>query len=272
MIPPEFSIELCLQDPFEATELGVHNEPNEINRLLIQTDERTSQAIFKTELQQISYSRLHDNTPVALIVFQSQFHFTSRNRIKRAVIRLALTDTHSPTDPEKAPRVVKIAPLWQQGNPAEQTTSSMTSRGASIGASSFMVINHSSNTTCERHQTHHAEIKGVIASYHTRKHPSILNRANWSIEENDIQQVGIPPFFRAAILVRYERAFQMTVEVDVVQGFADSVLQFLRKSGVRDDPVCFSPGQSYPADAEDFMDIELEELIELPVPRAIPGI
>jgi len=76
--------------------------------------------------------------------------------------------------------------------------------------------------------------------------------------------------------VRYERPFQMEVEVDVVQGFANSILQFLRKSGrARDDPVNFNPEKSYPADArneEDFGRIELEELIELPVPKAIPGI
>jgi hypothetical protein len=278
MPPPTLSIELSLEDTFEPTELGVHNELNEINSLLIQTNETTSQAIFKTELQQISYGHLSDKTPAALIVFRSHFHFTSRNRLKRANIRLALADTLEPTNPEKAPRIIKIAPLWQQGKPAEQTTSSTASLGAAVGDPRVALINLRRDVVSERHQVRHAEIRGVIASHHPRKHPKILNRAVWNIEENTVQQVGIPPFFRGAVLVRYEpeRAFQMAMQVDVVQGFVNSALEFLRKSGrVKDDPVCFTPGKLHPPDAGsggDFEKIELEELIELPGPSAILGI
>jgi hypothetical protein len=44
---------------------------------------------------------------------------------------------------------------------------------------------------------------------------------------------------------------------------------------VGDDPVCFTPEKSYPTlerNEEDLGKLELEELIELPVPKAIPGI
>jgi hypothetical protein len=276
MAPPTFSVELSLEDPFEAGELGVHNEPDEINRLLIQTNEHSSQAIFKTQLQRISYGHLSDNTPAALIVFQSHFHFTSRNRLKQATIRLALADTVEHTDPQKAPRIIKIAPLWQQGKPAEQTTSSAASLGVAAGDPPFPLITLRKDVVSERHQTRHAETKGMIVSHHPRNHPKILNRAIWNIEENSVQQVGIPPFFRGAVLVRYERAFQMAMQVDVVQGFVNSTLEFFRKSGrVKDDPVRFAPGKSYPPDAGsggDFETIDLEELIELPVPGAMLGI
>src|SRR5262245_56447376 len=64
--PPTLTLELHLQDSFQTAELGIRNDVNEISRLLIQT-EFTSQAIFKTKLQRISYGYLPDGSPAALI-------------------------------------------------------------------------------------------------------------------------------------------------------------------------------------------------------------
>jgi hypothetical protein len=138
---------------------------------------------------------------------------------------------------------------------------------------SFAICGCGGSVVNERPQTRHAQIKGIIASHHPRKNPSILNRVIWNVEENDVQQSGIPPFFRGAILVRYERPFQMSVEVNVVQGFAGLKLQFFRRSArEKDDPVCFNPGKQYPPDAkkeEDFGNIDLENEVQLFVPGEI---
>jgi len=175
MALPTFQIDLDLEDdPFQAAELDVHNEPNEINRLLIQTAKTASQAIFKTELQQISYGDLADSTTAALMVFQSQFLLTSRNCINRTTIRLAFADIGAPKDPQLAPRIVKIPPLWYQARPAEQRISYTNSFGLSINDPLSVMAR---NVTNERTQTRNAQIKVIIASHHTRKHPSILNRA-----------------------------------------------------------------------------------------------
>lgn len=224
---PSLSLELSIENPLEAGELSVRNEPEEINRLLIQTEEYSSRTFVKTQLEQVSYGRYHGKE-AALIVFSSQFFYPGRNRVKGGAISVLLSDATTPKDPKQAPTIVRIAPIWVKGQETTQNVSSGVSSEIQFGHQSAGVgLTSKIENMTEKQQARSVQIKGFIASFHARKHPTVMNRVRWSIEESAADKAGIPLFFRGAMLVQCERAFEMTLEMELRQGFRGLAYDFI---------------------------------------------
>lgn len=243
--------------------------PNEIRNLLLQTDEYASGVLFKTELQQVSYGS-YDGRPAAFIVFQSQFHYSGRNRIRAATIKVSLADAAQPVEPTCSPQVEKFAPQWRRARDTLICSEDSSSSGWPT------MLQASSGPRLHR-VTHSrpAEIKGYRAPHHHRRHPNVMNRVLWSVEEDDADRQGIPPFFRGAMVVitldenSSIRPFLMSVQVDITQCFRGTVINFFRKSDNHMRPVRFAPDIHFRDAAildSDFTVLNLEDWIGLPRP------
>ncbi|KAK2879401.1 hypothetical protein FQN49_000919 [Arthroderma sp. PD_2] len=277
-----FSIDLELIDPFEAGELNGSDgaaSPNEIHQLLLQTDEYASGVLYKTELQQLSYGT-YNGRPAVFVAFQSQFHYSGRNRIRAANIKVSLSDAAQPTDPTVAPQVENIAPIWSKGKETAQKHSAATATGVSFGppGAPRVMVGPQWTSSLVREQTRSTKVKGYIAPHHPRRHPNILNRVLWSVEENDADRDGIPPFFRAAMIVTTPHqvadtgSFLMTVEVEVTQQFYGTVISFFRKSRKDARSVKFTPSMSFRGNvdiAKEFELLNLDEWVISPRPGVV---
>lgn len=271
--PKEIILDLELQNAVED-ELAIHNDQEEINRQLIQVNELNSRVMIRTTLETIAYGTFKTK-PAALVVFQSQFLHSTSYRIKFAIIRLSFSDSAKPTDMSQAPRIVSLFPMHARGPESFQTETVKNTVGANVdlgrivvGASAGAMANREYATSGDRRRF--TEINGIITTT-KRKFPRAENRALWTIDENVVAQDGVPRFFGGAVILEYDRPFQMEIEVEVRQSVPngrafEKIVEVVRKSKRgNDDPVMFVPRQPYSSSgkplSDDFDGLSLKDII-----------
>lgn len=167
------------------------------------------------------------------------------------------TDASSSTA-EAHPAVTAYAPFVKQKrwNEASASVEDKKTRGVTLGASQFVTAEANAQQEKAASYTRRHFDRGTAERMVNEKTGHVYG-VEWYIEQNELQQFGVEPFFYLAVLldrshdtnnnpVTFRCIFDMKIEAGFLHDFEQGLRRIFRLNKPEDDPLYFDPSKTEP--------------------------